>query len=155
MGLEAPDIVEVISEHIELDKRQGTRPYYVGQCPFHEDTNPSFIVYPTIQKWVCYGCHPEYSDVYEFVSRYTNTPISVVKKQIAVHVDPRKKLANRIVESSKKERTHDEEFAASRLQRLTRSIPIDKALQVMLEYDILVAKGNLNAADMLLRRFNV
>ena len=47
------DIVEVISEHVKLEKR-GNR--YFGLCPFHREKTPSFSVTASRQFFYCYGC---------------------------------------------------------------------------------------------------
>lgn len=36
--------------------------YYKGLCPLHDDSNPSFCVYPSTQKWVCWSCSPRADD---------------------------------------------------------------------------------------------
>ena len=41
--IEATDIVEVVSEYVQL-KKKGTS--YFGLCPFHDDKNPSMSVSP-------------------------------------------------------------------------------------------------------------
>ncbi|MGL4947379.1 MAG: CHC2 zinc finger domain-containing protein, partial [Cetobacterium sp.] len=47
------DIVEAIGERVEL-KRSGKG--FVGCCPFHEDSTPSFNVTPETQLFYCFGC---------------------------------------------------------------------------------------------------
>ncbi|HEX2615228.1 MAG TPA: CHC2 zinc finger domain-containing protein, partial [Nitrososphaera sp.] len=47
------DIVEVISEHVALEKRGKD---YMGLCPFHDEKTPSFSVSPTKQLYYCFGC---------------------------------------------------------------------------------------------------
>jgi DNA primase len=41
----------------------------VGLCPFHPDTEPSFIVDPKKQLWNCLGACNEGGDVYRFVMK--------------------------------------------------------------------------------------
>src|SRR5690606_41036919 len=43
-----------------------------GQCPFHRDRDPSFVVYPETASWFCYGCHAG-GDVIDFVARVRGT----------------------------------------------------------------------------------
>lgn len=50
---EANDIVSVIGSFVSLDKR-GVE--YVGLCPFHEDSNPSFYVNAVKQIAHCFSC---------------------------------------------------------------------------------------------------
>jgi len=41
---------------------------YAARCPFHEDRNPSFVVYPKTQSFHCYGCRA-HGDVLSFLMR--------------------------------------------------------------------------------------
>jgi len=51
----ATNIVDVVSETVALTPiRNGID--YVGLCPFHEDKNPSFHVYPDRQTYRCWVC---------------------------------------------------------------------------------------------------
>ena len=50
---EATDIVDLISNYLTL-KRSGKG--YIGLCPFHSDTSPSFHVNPETQLYYCFGC---------------------------------------------------------------------------------------------------
>ncbi|NOZ61434.1 MAG: DNA primase [Calditrichaeota bacterium] len=49
----ANDIVDVISQYLTL-KKSGKR--FVGLCPFHQDSAPSFSVDPEKQLFHCFGC---------------------------------------------------------------------------------------------------
>ena len=51
--LDAADIVEVVSDFVTLRKR-GVN--YVGLCPFHDDTTPSFYVSPAKGVCKCFAC---------------------------------------------------------------------------------------------------
>lgn len=51
--LEVTDIVNTISEYIQLTKK-GNR--YFGCCPFHNEKTASFCVTPSMQMWHCFGC---------------------------------------------------------------------------------------------------
>ncbi len=50
---ESVSIVDLIGSFIPLKK---TGQIYVGNCPFHPDKNPSFIVYPKTDSFHCFGC---------------------------------------------------------------------------------------------------
>jgi DNA primase len=62
---EAADIVEVISEHVQLRKAGRN---FVGLCPFHGEKTPSFNVNPERQFYKCFGCDAG-GDVFNFVQQ--------------------------------------------------------------------------------------
>jgi len=62
---QATDIVEWIGSDIQL-RRQGA--VYVGHCPWHDDSRPSFQVNPAKQTWVCWPCDIR-GDVFDYVMR--------------------------------------------------------------------------------------
>jgi hypothetical protein len=53
---ERVDIVDYISRHMQLRPVSGK---LVGKCPLpgHEDSSPSFWVYPQTRSWYCFGCN--------------------------------------------------------------------------------------------------
>ena len=51
--VDAANIVDVVSDFVSLRKR-GTS--YVGLCPFHDDTTPSFDVSPVKGIYKCFSC---------------------------------------------------------------------------------------------------
>ena len=59
----ANDIVEIISEHVNL-VRKGRE--MVGLCPFHDDHKPSMYVHPDKQIFKCFACSAG-GDVIKFV----------------------------------------------------------------------------------------
>ncbi|GBF33730.1 DNA primase [Desulfocucumis palustris] len=48
------DIVQLIGEYVRLQKKGKN---YVGNCPFHQERDPSFTVTPDKQIFYCFGCH--------------------------------------------------------------------------------------------------
>ena len=47
------DIVAVVGSYVALKKRGAE---FIGLCPFHADTNPSFTVIPAKQFCHCFAC---------------------------------------------------------------------------------------------------
>ncbi len=61
-------IDEVIGDAVPLKTHQSGR-YLTGRCPFHDDRTPSFVVWPEVGKFRCYGCG-EHGDVVDFLKLY-------------------------------------------------------------------------------------
>jgi DNA primase len=76
---EAADLMTVVSEHVKL-KRQGRR--WVGVCPFHQDSDPSFSVNPDRGLFYCFGCHAS-GDVIDFVMRLERLEFLEAVEQLA------------------------------------------------------------------------
>ena len=47
------DILDIVSEHVDLQQIGGL---YRAYCPFHNDSDPSFTVYPQTSSFYCFGC---------------------------------------------------------------------------------------------------
>ena len=75
---ERNDITDVISEYVNLSKRQGR--IRKGLCPFHHEKTPSFAVYEDTQSFYCFGCGVG-GDVVGFIRNIENLDyIDAVKK---------------------------------------------------------------------------
>ncbi len=59
----AVDIVDLVGSYLQLRRRAAQ---FVGLCPFHEDSNPSFTVNPARQTWRCWVC-AKGGDVFSFL----------------------------------------------------------------------------------------
>ncbi len=62
----AADIVDTISEYVELRKRGKN---FIGLCPFHNEKTPSFTVSEEKQIFHCFGCHAG-GNVFKFIMEY-------------------------------------------------------------------------------------
>lgn len=58
-------IEDFIARYVPL---RGSGRNYIGRCPFHEDHNPSFVVYPQSQSFYCFGCQA-HGDIVSFLMR--------------------------------------------------------------------------------------
>lgn len=75
--VQANDIVEVISEYIELQRRGSN---FMGRCPFHNEKTPSFSVNREKNIFHCFGCH-EHGNAIGFIMKYDNlTYVEAIEK---------------------------------------------------------------------------
>ncbi len=72
------DIFEVVQRYVKL-KKVGR--YFVGLCPFHKETKPSFYVSPERQIFKCFGCG-EGGDVFKFLMKIENLSYSQVLEKL-------------------------------------------------------------------------
>lgn len=61
----ATDLVGLVGEKVRLQSRSGGRDW-IGLCPFHDDSKPSFHVYPERNTYRCWACQ-EGGDCFSFV----------------------------------------------------------------------------------------
>jgi len=65
--LDRADIVEVVSDFVELKQRG---PRWIGLCPFHDDQHATnFSVYPSKQCYTCFACGAK-GDVVKFLMEH-------------------------------------------------------------------------------------
>ncbi len=76
---QANDIVDVISEHINLAKKGKEM---AGLCPFHEDHRPSLNVNSTKQIFKCFACGAG-GDVFKFVQMRENLTFPQAMERLA------------------------------------------------------------------------
>lgn len=98
------DIVDVISEYIQLTKRGRN---WFGLCPFHNENTPSFSVSEDKQIFHCFGCGAG-GNVITFVMDIENVSfpeaVSKLGERIGIHIDiQNQSLDNRLRSYSKKE----------------------------------------------------
>jgi len=88
------DVIEAIKNSIDIKsyiesrgialKKHGKG--YIGLCPFHNDTNPSFSVTPSEKIWHCFGCGKS-GNVFQFVQELDNIDFKEAIKQLSTHGD--------------------------------------------------------------------
>ena len=76
---QATDIVDVVSEHLNLD-RKGKE--FVGLCPFHADHKPSMYVNPVKQIFKCFACGAG-GDVFKFIQLRENLTFPAAIERLA------------------------------------------------------------------------
>lgn len=50
-----PPILDVVAPYVDLAEQDGGR-YWLGLCPVHDDSRPSFSVMPLRGTWKCFTC---------------------------------------------------------------------------------------------------
>lgn len=73
------NIVDVVGRVVSL-KRAGSN--YKGNCPFHNEKTPSFVVSENKQIFTCFGCGAT-GDVIEFVKKYYNLEFQEAIERLA------------------------------------------------------------------------
>lgn len=73
------DVVEFLKQYLPLNPAGKN---FKGNCPFHKEKTPSFIVSPDRQIWHCFGCSAG-GDVIGFVMRYENVEFVEALKILA------------------------------------------------------------------------
>jgi len=76
---DAADIVEVIGEHVSLQRRGAN---HLGLCPFHGEKTPSFNVSADRGVFHCFGCK-ESGDVISFMMKYHNLTFPDALQELA------------------------------------------------------------------------
>lgn len=73
------DIVQVVEKYVKL-KKAGKN--YSGNCPFHNEKTPSFMVSPEIQRYKCFGCG-ESGDIFNFIQEIENLDFPEALEKLA------------------------------------------------------------------------
>ncbi|MFC2038782.1 DNA primase [Chloroflexota bacterium] len=77
------DIVEVIGQYATVVKSGKN---FRANCPFHNEKNPSFYIYPEQQSWHCFGACNTGGDVLSFVMRQENMDFGDTLRMLAQRV---------------------------------------------------------------------
>jgi len=72
------DIVQVISDYVHLQKKGKN---YVGNCPFHQESAPSFTVTPEKDMFYCFGCSAG-GNVFKFIMLQHNVTFPEAVKML-------------------------------------------------------------------------
>lgn len=79
---ESVEIADLVGSYMDL-RRKGTS--FVGLCPWHNDSNPSFDVNPSRQTWRCWVCG-EGGDLFSFVMKYEGVEFIEALRMLADRV---------------------------------------------------------------------
>src|SRR3989339_2056378 len=74
------DIIEFIGSYIVL-KKAGRN--FKGNCPFHQEKTPSFVISPERQIWHCFGACGEGGDAIKFLMKWENITFFEALKELA------------------------------------------------------------------------
>ncbi len=100
--LRQTDILEIISEYVELKKRGKN---FIGLCPFHNEKTPSFNVSSELGIFKCFGCGKS-GNVISFLIEHNGMSFPEAKKYLAqrlgIDLESEKK-SNRIIKLTKRE----------------------------------------------------
>lgn len=108
---DATDIVDLISEHVQLTKRGRN---FFGICPFHDEKSPSFSVDPDRQIYHCFGCGVG-GNVFKFVQEIDRVTFVEAVKFLAERTGVA--LPQRTRPAHAEEATTDELYRANDLAR--------------------------------------
>lgn len=73
-----PDLLDLIKENTRLSSAGGGK--QVGNCPFHDDSTPSFYYYPQTKSFYCFGCKKS-GKVLQYLSYRDGVSIEVLKEK--------------------------------------------------------------------------
>lgn len=119
------NLVDLVAETVSLTPTRGGTDY-VGLCPFHEDKNPSFHVYPDRQSYRCWVCD-EGGDIFRWLMEIEKVSfpeaIEILARRANLEMPERSKY--RKDNADKKSTSYDTvEWAVSQMQKaLAESTP--------------------------------
>ncbi|MEY3457866.1 MAG: primase, partial [Planctomycetota bacterium] len=143
------NLVDLVSETVSLKPLHGGRSY-VGLCPFHEDHNPSFNVYPDRQSYRCWVCD-EGGDCFSWVMKIEKVSFPEALESLArrarLEIPRRSQHQDTPTGPGRSEALEVAEWAANLMHQTLRTSPI---AQVARDY---VAKRRLT--DDTVRNFRL
>ena len=106
------NLVDLVSESVALKPIHGGTDY-VGLCPFHDDRNPSFHVYPDRQSYRCWACD-QGGDCFRWVMEMERVPFPEAIESLARRAGleiPKKKAGDRSSDGSSGAQSKSETLA--------------------------------------------
>lgn len=87
-------LVDLASRYVDL-KPHGGR--FLGPCPFHQETKPSFYIFPDRGSFYCFGCQAS-GDIFEFYSRISGVDfrdaLAALAEEAGITIDARSRNAD-------------------------------------------------------------
>lgn len=147
---EKKDIIEMLTEEgLDLAYHHAERPYYSCLCPFHQERNPSFTVYPDMQRWTCFSCDPGYHDVIDFFQKLNDWDFPTARDFCCTPLSDEEVAARTIAHV--KEGTVDMLHLTVRMAELVDLLGVRHAQAVFGRIDKLLAASQWVEAERLLR----
>ena len=127
--LDQISIENEIGKDVQL-KHSGKK--FSGLCPFHNDTHPSFEVYPQTQSWFCYGCQKGGSLIDYVMYRDSLTPAEAIRRLCETYSIPQPSWTEK--EKAEWEKTKEEKELISEINLAVFKWYHDKMPQEQREY---------------------
>lgn len=126
------DIVEFIGTYMTL-KKAGRN--FKGNCPFHQEKTPSFVVSPERQIWHCFGGCGEGGDVIKFLMKWENIPYLEAIREFAEKLNlPLGDMHLKDTDAKKRERLYEaNRYAANFYKYMLTESPIGAKAREYLE----------------------
>ena len=123
------NLVDLVSETVSLKPLHGGRSY-VGLCPFHEDHNPSFNVYPDRQSYRCWVCD-EGGDCFSWVMKIEKVSfpeaLESLAKRARLEIPRKSSQAEAAAGPGRGEALEVAEWAANLMHQTLRTSPVAQA----------------------------
>jgi len=123
------NLVDLVSETVSLKPLHGGRSY-VGLCPFHEDHNPSFNVYPDRQSYRCWVCD-EGGDCFSWVMKIEKVSfpeaLESLAKRARLEMPRKSSQAEATAGPGRGEALEVAEWAANLMHQTLRTAPVAQA----------------------------
>jgi len=100
---EAAQIVEVVGEFVPL-KKKGVN--YMGNCPFHKEKTPSFVVSPARNIFKCFGCGKGGNAVHFIMEHEQMTYVEALKflaRKYHIEIQEREQTPQQVQQQSDRE----------------------------------------------------
>lgn len=141
------DLVEYIEQFVDL---KDCGKYYTARCPFHNDKNPSFVVYPNKNpqeaRWVCLACQPKGGDIIDFCMLYHKLSFYEAKAIVCEELTPQEVLSRQI-KARYTYRPYDRLLLAKRLYEKFGKEPLSKSIERSRRVDEALAKDAFNEIE--------